>query len=395
MPRKKKPKSTRLTKSQLDLYGTNLRKLLHQYPVIKKRLAYLCSFLFDGDDHAMAAALGVCYRQLRAILIERSRLTVAVAAQIVARLGVRSEWLLCGTGDVFVKDSSAESLILPKTIESSFQVFDAINNFAGLPEFLPPIPPATETQMELAPFIETAKAVYQARVAQRSVGLFLGSDAFLAAQATVILPFFRAQYANILVTTAEYAQYDLHRALRTQPDLNSIALLAANRGIGYGEAIGLFALPADAPRESSLLVSLYDSGVPTMISAEIGELCAHAAGPVRGAESAAAVGAAAYVDLLIFTEQLRNFIGDPPGVFIIAGEPRRGVRFFLQRLEALKVSEPQQNGFTLIVFSPVDGSLQTYITKHGGRVLFLGNPTTFTLMQLLQTCDDVYAGKIT
>lgn len=394
MPRKSQHKRTRLKKPQLDLYGTNLRKLLHEYPVIKKRLTYLCDFLFSGDHHEMAAALGVCYRQLRTILGDRGRFTVAMAAQVVARLGVRAEWLLCGSGDVFVKDSTAESLTLPKTVNSSFQLFDALNNFSGVPDGVLPLPAGNNCNTTIEPFVLAGKAVYEARAAQRSVGFFLGSDSFVAAPAAALLPFFRAQYSNVLVVTAEYAHYDLHRALRVPPDLNSIAVTAASRGIGYGEAVGLFALPADAPRESSLLVSLYDAGTPTMVSAEIGEVAAHGIGPVRGAEHAAAVGAAAYVDLLVFTEQLRNFIGQPAGVFVVVGEVRRGVRFFLQRLAAIKTIEPQQNGFTLVLFSPPDAALQTYITDHGGHVIFLGDVTTAAVLQLLQSCDDVYAGKV-
>ena len=397
---RKNPRENRRRRTKLSIqkYGRNQRQVWNEYPAVKARLVYLCNLLFGGDDHEFAAAIGVCYRHFSRIVFGHSRLSVAMAAQIVTRINVRAEWLLAGVGAVFHRANEAhDSLILPLHLQSSFHLFDVAANSAGVEFFPAERVSFVETPVrDIRPYEEAGKAVYSARSNRKPVGFFLGSESCAIPLAQFAWPFFTARYADFLVMTLTAAAHDVREAhIGTPTDINSVARFAANRGIGYGEAFGFVGFAGDANREKSLLALVHDAGSPVFISAEIGEIGRHTATASRGAELGAAVGAAAYVDLLAYTEHLRHFFGQPGGVMIVAGECQRAVRMFLERLATLKLVEPEQTGFTFVLFSHQDDHLQTEIKTHGGNVIFLDPPTITTTSQLLQTCNDVYAGKIT
>lgn len=397
MAKRERKNRTRRDKHSLAKYGNNPRRIQQEHKTVSARLIYACNLLFGGSTHEFAAAAGVCYRHLYKVVYGHSRLTVNMAAQIVARVGIRAEWLLCGVGSVLATPESAEDgLILPPKINSTFRPFDATAYNPGT-EFFPPeqILLNDVPVHDLAPYKDAAGAIFAAHANSKPVGFFLGNEAFAAPAAQLVLPFFTERYADFLVLTLSAAAHDIQAAQNSQPiDINTVARFAAARGIGYGEAIGLAGFSPDIDRQKSLLASMRDIHLPALVSAEIGELGRHTTAPVRGAEIGACIGAAAYVDLLIYTEQLRNFFGTPGGVMIVAGECQRGVRMFLERFEALKLVEPVQTGFTFVLFSQPDNALQTDIQIRGGHVIFLDQPTITPLRQLFQTCNDVYAGKI-
>ena len=397
---RKNPRENRQRRTKLSIqkYGRNQRQVWNEYPAVKARLVYLCNLLFGGDDHEFAAAIGVCYRHFNRIVCGHSRLSVSMAAQIVTRINVRAEWLLAGVGEVFHRANEAhESLILPQHLQSSFKTFDAVAHATGVEFFPAERVSFLETPVrDIRPYEDAGKAVYSARSNRKPVGFFLGSDASALPLMQCAWPFFTERYVDLLVMTLTAAAHDVREAHIGAPtDINTVARFAANRGIGYGEAFGFVGFAGDANREKSLLAAVHDAGSPVIISAEIGEIGRHTASASRGAELGAAVGAAAYVDLLVYTEQLRHFFGQPGGVMIAAGECQRAVRMFLERLATLSLVEPEQTGFTFVLFCHHDDTLQTEIQTHGGRVIFLAPPTITTLSQLLQTCNDVYAGKIT
>jgi len=387
----------RRSRESMAKYGVNTRQIWNEYPAVRARLIYLCNLLFGGDSHEFAAAANLCYRHLSRVLLGYNRLSVAMAAQIVARVGVRAEWLLSGAGEILARPEECDGLILPSRIQSSFRVFDAIANDSGIAFF-----PAArlsfidEPIRNIQPYEDAGRVVYSARTNRKPIGFFLGSDACALPLVQCVLPFFTNDYADVLVATLTAVAHDLREAHGATPtDINSVARFAANRGIGYGEALGFVGFTADADRQKSLVACVHDRGFPVFVSAEIGEVGRHTAPSVRGAEIGAAIGAAAYVDLLAYTEHIRHFFGSPGGVLIVAGECQRAARMFLERLDALRLTEPEQTGFTFVLFSRQDDNLQTEITIRGGRVIFLDPPTITTLSQLFQTCNDVYAGKIT
>jgi hypothetical protein len=136
-----------------------------------------------------------------------------------------------------------------------------------------------------------------------------------------------------------------------------------------------------------------------LISAELGEIVNHTSPAVRAPELGAAIGAAAYVDLLAFTKQVPNFFGDPGGVFIACGQnTRRAVELFLARLPPLTETYPDQKGFVFVLFEDPDSfdrSLHDMIYSHGGSVTYLAHPTVTGITRLLHTCNDAYAGTLT
>jgi hypothetical protein len=294
-------------------------------------------------------------------------------------------------------ESDGDCLNLPAKISSAFPVFDALNNNPGI-DFFPAerVSFSDNPVQNTKPYEAAARVVYLAHANQKSVGFFLGNDPFAFSVAPLVTPFFAQQYADFLVLTLTSLAHDIQATNPAVPvDLNSVARFAASRGMGYGEAAGLVGLDPKSDRQKSVLASVLDLGLPALVSAEIGELGRHTAPNVRGAEIGAAIGAAAYVDLFIYTEQLRNFFGDPGGVMIAAGDCLRAVHMFLARLDTLKFVAPQQTGFTFVLFCKPDVNLRTEIQLRGGHVIFLGHPTITALSQLFQTCNDVYAGKLT
>jgi hypothetical protein len=380
----------------LRRYGRNPRQVWHEYPAVKARLVYACNLLFNGDAHEFAAAVGVCYRHFYRVLYGHSRLSVSMAAQIVTKTGIRAEWLLSGAGDICSPAAAGEHLVLPPRMQSSFRLFDAAAHNPGT-EFFPAelISFADAPVSNLQSYEAAGISIYAAHSNQKPVGFFLGSEIFAAPAAHIVAPFFDARYADFLVLTLAAAAHDIQATHPEQPiDINSVARFAAARGIGYGEALGLVGLNRGGDRSKSLLATVLDKSLPAVVAVEIGELGRHTSTPVRGAETGAAIGAAAYTDLFVYTEQLRNFFGNPGGVMIVAGDCVRGVRLFLARLESLKLVEPAQSGFTFVLFSKPDDTLQTEIQLRGGHVIFLDPPTITTISQLFQTCNDVYAGKI-
>lgn len=373
------------------------RQVWRDNPAVKARLTYACNVLFGGNAKAFASAAGVhCHHMYRA-LYGHSHATTQMVAQIVKNTGIRAEWLLCGVGNMTAHvNGEPGQLFLPPIMQSGFQLFDvAAHNYGE--EFFPLERVSfNETPIaDIAPYELAAGAVYLAHANKKPVGFFLGNESAGIPLAQFVLPFFAERYADFLALTLSTAAHDINAAHPSPPiDINSVARFAAERGMGYGEALGLVGFHPGSDRQKSLLASVLDLGLPVAVTAEIGEIGRHTAPNIRGAEIGAAIGAAAYVDLFVYTEQLRNFFGNPGGVMLVAGECYRGVRLFFERFETLKRVDPVQTGFTFVLFSKQDDTLQTEIQSRGGHVIFLDQPTITTVSQLFQTCNDVYAGKI-
>jgi transcriptional regulator with XRE-family HTH domain len=368
----------------------------YDFAALITRLQYLCELSVGGNSATMAAKLRISRRHLNNFMSGSTRASPRFLNHVASVFDVRPEWLLCGTGPVYRTNIEIDGLHLPAELQSSFCVFDSADSsaasFLSLPVARPTI---TSSLNDPEPYLEAGKAMHRARSNNKLTGFFLGRDSFEFGAAEHVLPFYKNDFAQMLCITLPAVCFDLGSVCSLPAiDMTTVAKFAANRGIGYGEAIGLTAVAPACTREKSVAVSVHDLGLPVTVAVELGEIAAHTAPSLGGAETGAAIGAAAYVDLLVLTEQLKTFFGSPGGVFVFAGEHVRGVRMVLERIESLRISVPQPAGFTFVVFAPVDVELKSLIQHHGGCVIFLNHPTTAAMTQLFQTCTDAYAGKI-
>jgi hypothetical protein len=375
----------------------NPRLLKHDYEPVRLRLQYICDLLFGGDVRLMARESYLCPRDLQDVFAGINRATLRLLNHISVKLNVCPEWLYCGVGPIYRTDYAAGGFSPAAELNSAFCTFNTADS--GAQSLLSvPIKNASvilPTITDLEPYLQAGMAMYQARAHNKLLGFFLGRNSFDADAAQQVLLFYTGGFTDILCLTLSAACFDLGSVCQfASVDLNALAKFAANRGLGYGEAIGLHASADLCTRETSVMLSVYDLGLPVTVLAEIGELAAHTAPGFSVAETGTAIGAAAYVDLLILTEQLKTFFGSPGGVFIFAGEHARGIRLVLQRIESLRIAVPQPAGFTFVVFAPADPELESLVHYHGGRVIFLNYPTMAAMTQLFQTCTDAYAGKI-
>jgi len=195
----------------------------------------------------------------------------------------------------------------------------------------------------------------------------------------------RKRYITTLVCTtaaayrdAEFARYGGFASNKFDNrliDINEAAFLAANNGLGYGEAIGRWCFPRDSNREASAIATAYELGVPVVVQATVGDSPNYWFPSKRGAELGAAIGAASYTDMLIFTEQLRQCAKPNCGVFIpthISGA--EFLEFASQALESDAMTP------TINVLSYLD------------MINFSGEQWR-TFPALLAACDAVYDGS--
>lgn len=363
-------------------------------------MVYLCDFLFGGSTYQFSRALNLNQGHLWQALYSQSRVTANMLAQVVACTNVRAEWLLCGTGPVFVTPANKvdAEFELPPALHSSFATFDgcAIPNIGALPSAS-----CAKLKLEepsLTPeAISAARAVHRARVAGKPVSLFLGSDAAHDGCLELAKAFIAKEYVTHVAMTAAVIPYDLGRRNAAPVfDVNYVARLAALQGTGYGEALGRWAADNKSTHKS-LLAGLLHQKTPITVHVELGELAEHFLPALHGAELGASIGAAAYTDLLVFAEQIRQFCGPAGGVFIVLGEPARAIQLFLKTVAAIRaaVAPNLLTEFTVIVLahSPVDVP-PVHVTGVRGHTHFLEGTYPTAAANLLHACTAVYDGTI-
>lgn len=350
--------------------------------------------LFGNDVRAFAAAIQLDSKHVARILLGEIAVTPEVLAQVVAFTDVRFEWLLLGDGDMRSAHATADvdlSLHLPLRLESSFPVFETQTAAWPLTQIMPPEvvdAPATASETHVL----AAKAVHCARSADSNVLLFIGAEAIYAGAGIVAAEWLRKRYATAAATTGAGLLADIEMTRPdTPPDLNHVARLAAAQGIGYGEATGRWAFAPKDNKARSLFHAAYSLGLPATAHVELGELRAHTGPAVRGAELGAAIGAATYVDLLIFAEQVRQLCATQNGVVLLIGNAMRGLHMFLQaRATACGAAA---GPFTVVsIDNHVQSDFHNYVRSHGGTSYKLDGAYRANLITLLHTCDAVFSG---
>lgn len=312
-----------------------------------------------------------------------------MAAQIVSRIGVRAEWLLTGAGPVMQDEPTPElAALLAPTIRSVFPVFTATS-----------IPgPGQSDRVYAKPkrifsnnSTGAARVMQGCRIAGKPVCFFLGADALSQHKARAdICKILDRKFLTELAFTASAATRELDAPIA----LNTVVRMAAMNGVGLGEAFSRWAV--DSKKNESLFAKALGLKLPITVHAEFGELPAHLEPDIRGTELGAAWGAAAYVDHLVFAEQVRAASGIFAGTFVIVGEPERWCRLLLATVRAVRsaVANEYLNTFHVIQVGSTPHDIQEQVNSHGGHFYHIKGKYTTAVNKLLRACDDVYDGNI-
>lgn len=345
-------------------------------------MAILCETLFNGKVVEFAARANVNYDTLSKVIHGTFAPRPRLLTQIVKAGLVNAEWLLCGTGPPLPPeaDQTKAPLLLAEQVNTRFPVFDTTAvpvDYAGpakLPENAATVAPDAES-------LRLAKAIYAARVCNKPCVLYLGADAVAEGASSVAITFLKKGYVTGVAMSCAAASADVEIALlggladsrptQVLSRLNDAIYMAAAHGIGYGEALGRWCFSGAASRECSVIAVGHDSETPVTIHGGIGDALHHFYPARRGLEFGAALGAALYVDALLFAEQLRECAGNPPGV-LISTDPM---------FHALYLN-------SLAAVVSVSGSDTAQV-----KARFIGGPYRHSVPALLAACDAVYDGS--
>ena len=291
---------------------------------IRMRLSYLCEHSYGGNAREFAKKLGVPLYRLRRFLNGACSINSGVLCRIAQSGAVNSEWLLCGTGPVAPKDRVLfpPSFSVSERIQSSCSVHvsHAVQYTTARQKTAAGAARTTGAALDL----QIARAIHAARVAGQPVVLYANAAAIVDAGA-VIVDLLRNGYVTAIAMSSRAALCDLEYAHfgAVAPDklphemaeLNRAAYLAAAQGLSYGEALGRWAFPNNERRAGSVIATAYELNLPAAVLVTLGDAVNHFYPAMHGAELGAALGAAGYTDLLIFTDQVRQ-LNQHGGVFI-------------------------------------------------------------------------------
>lgn len=362
------------------------KELLHKSPAIRKRVEYVCEFFFGGNLAGFASALNLQYRHIYFALRVKSRITPSMLAQIVDKLKVRAEWLLTGVGAMLAGDDAGTQMpFMPAAgVQSVFPLFDTRLLANTKPAVIPERKKAKRAFQNNA--AGAARALYICRTTGKVACFFLGADASAAPRVreTVRQLLTQKYFTGVAMTAGSVAQ-----ELGSEFDWNTAARAAAAAGIGLGESLG---------RTDSAPDTVFSEAVnlkcPITVHAEIGELPEHLV-PTYGTELGTALGAATYVDYLVFVAQLNMFGPQAGGLFIVCGEAERGVRLFLATLAGLRATSPSPpQDFAVIQLGGNAEETQEQVKRYGGQFYFVKGSYAAALKAFTRACAGVYEGKI-
>lgn len=292
-----------------------------------------------------------------------------------------AEWLLCGTGPV-IPEERALPIDLPPPGTPTFPLYDTQATQYVAPQ--PSTAAALESQSPTKKALDMARRIYAAHTHGKPVVLYVDSVALAYNIGPTIVEMMRRRYITGVALCSSAAECDLERALFgglgrhcTRLDIYNTMLaaatMAAANGLGWGEAVGRWCFPIDSDRGASVLASGYDLGVPVTVHLALGDCTSHLfpahATAARGAE----LGAASYIDLLVFAEQIRKLPGETPGAFLYAsGSDNFGLKLFNSAMAVTAHDD----------VAPV-----------GLYPEFIGVEYWHTFPALLAACDAVYDGS--
>lgn len=350
---------------------------------ITDRIEYLCNLVFGGNFKGMAQVIGVSPTYLSRMLANKQRSRLVLVSQLVQHGLVNANWLLTGTGPIRPCDRELP-IDLPPPASSPFPFFDTRQVQYCLPKPVAPLAPPAEQKPDSAAF-QIARHVYEARKTDKPVILFLDAAAITDDIGAIVGRMMQAGYVTGVALSSAAAERDLERALyggwaapsKRVESFNTLlnaASIAACNGLGWGLAAGRWCFPPDSDRQASVLAAAYELGVPATVHLALGDCVSHLFPSIDGASRGAALGAASYLDLLVFAEQVRNFATMPnPGLFLNASDGNQGYRLMESVIEATTGS--QLAGLPLRAFATISEEYR------------------YAFPALLAACDAVYDGS--
>lgn len=278
-------------------------------------------------------------------------------------------------------------LELPTVVQSVFPVFDAAVVSAPLKHKKPRPGRGVFANNSIG----AAQAIHHCRMTGKPACFFLGADAFQGSRVRAIAhTLFARNYFTGVAMTAGCVPYEFSPEFDTSFALRA----AAVNGVGTGEALCRWT--TGSKRETSFFGHALSAKIPITVHTELGETAGHARPGLRGAELGAALGAAAYVDHLIFTEQIRQFGAARGGVFVLLGEAARGLKLLFAAAQAVReaVSVDTLTEFSVVQVGAESKTTKEEVKRHGGHFYSIPGTYAAAATKLLRACDDVYDGNI-
>lgn len=355
-------------------------------------MRYVHEHVFGGDIEAYARAIGFTAHWLNHLLYSNARMRISAFAKFVESGVVAAEWLFCGTGPMLIDKNRYDDMagyIPPVPINSRYPVFDPTLSQPGSFAFSSRTSAAPASADALPALVPLAKAIFAARANNKAVTLFLNTDAIAANILAPVIALLENKYVTSIAMTGNAAIADIMAAYRSNAAAFALAAplkLAASAGVGFGEAFGRWGLSGAANREVSIIARAYDLGVPVTVHTLLGESAFHAYPAISGAELGAVLGATSYVDLLIFTAQIHQMAGDPPGVFIVAGANHPGLQLLSVAIDAGQ-RLPDSLDFDPLVVGRIVSSTHAKTTDWQ-----IAGDYSALLPALVTTCRAIYEG---
>ena len=346
---------------------------------------------------AFARAIELDSTHLGKVFKRQYAVSAPLLAQILSHTHVNADWLVWGSGPMLrtAEVTHPGALVLPQRLNSSFPIFDTLRAATPPCDAMPPAA-GDDPCLITSSHVDVASVIHTARSNSQPVMLFISAPAIQSGAGIASVELLRKQYVTSVATTGAGLVADIQTTERgLTHDLNYVARLAANQGLGYGEAAGRWAYSPRAATERSLLHSAYVLGVPATVHVELGEMAGHIYPDGPGAEIGAAFGAATYVDLLVFAEQVRRLCQTQAGVVLFIGDAMRGLQLFIQARCALSDSERASNFHAVLIDSHVQPSFAPYVNSHNGTAHNISGTFKSNVITLLNACDGVFSGQIT
>jgi len=333
----------------------------------------------------MAAALTLPPRTIRRVIDGDRSLSWELAAQLVAHNYADANWLLCGA-----KMQSGAAGFSGVAVRSIYPVI--------CPAVIPPVssqPSSPAADNTAPPSVEQiAQRIYSAQIAGSARTLFVDAHFIKSDAANIARDLMRAGHISSLAFDGSALLADLAAARLRNADLGvqmvgsvaETAFFAAATGCGLGEAVGRSWWAKNDDISASLLAAAYSLNIP--VTAHYSPFNFATAGAATNL-CGAALGAALYVDFLVFAAQINHAAGN----IFINGAQTTDLGWQLRAAAQCSAAAgaPVYAGYT-IDCAPCLTSIQSQ--RHGQSInAHLIGDIALTILELKNSCKAVFGGR--